>query len=169
MRIYITSRNRTPSSASPSDFRFAFERPIELPEGVRGYIDSFTCSSTWETVLGGVNAKLYCKWSGGVQRIATLEAGDVQNATALAAKVASAIANLSGPHTVNVTAVGNRLKFGERYIHRLCATTALERFGAVHKTTRWISGRLWADCYSPDGESTVIASVITGTPSPAIS
>ena len=33
MRIYITSRNRTPSSASPSDFQFAIQRPIELPEG----------------------------------------------------------------------------------------------------------------------------------------
>ena len=41
MRIYITSRNRTPSSASPSDFQFALERPIELPEGAPGSIDSF--------------------------------------------------------------------------------------------------------------------------------
>ena len=64
MRIYITSRNRTPSSASPSDFQFALERPIELPEGARGTIDSFTCSNVWEAVLAGVNLKLYCQWSG---------------------------------------------------------------------------------------------------------
>ena len=61
MRIYITSRNRTPSSASPSDsdFQFALERPIELPEGARGTIDSFTCSNVWEAVLAGVNQTLY--------------------------------------------------------------------------------------------------------------
>ena len=57
-----------------------------------------------------MSAKLYCQWSGGVQRPATLEAGDVQDATVLAAKVQTAIASLSGPHTVNVTAFGNRLK-----------------------------------------------------------
>ena len=37
--------------------------------------------------MAGVNAIKYCQWSSGVQRIATFEAGDVQNATALAAKV----------------------------------------------------------------------------------
>ena len=104
MRIYITSRNRTPSSASPSDFQFALERPIELPEWVRATIDSFNC---WEAVLAGVNDALYCQWSRDAQRIA----GDVQNATALAAKVKSAIAVLNGPQTVTVTAVGNRLQF----------------------------------------------------------
>ena len=63
MRIYITSRNRTPSSASPSDFQFALERPIELPEGARGTIDSFTCSNTWEAVQKGVNQILYFEYS----------------------------------------------------------------------------------------------------------
>ena len=86
MRIYITSRNRTPSSASPSDFQFALERPIELPEGATGSIDSFTCSNVWEAVLPGVNFKLYCQWSGHIQRIASIETGDVQNAAALATK-----------------------------------------------------------------------------------
>ena len=87
MRIYITSRNRTPSSASPSDFQFALERPIELPEGARGTIDSFTCSNVWEAVLAGVNIKLYCQLSGHIQRIATLQVGDVPNAAALATTV----------------------------------------------------------------------------------
>ena len=110
-RIYVTSRKRTPSSASPSDFHFSLQTPIELPEGAKGYIDSFTCSNTWEAVLAGVNAKLYCQWSGGIQRIATLEAGDVPDITALATKVTAAIANLGGPHAVTVTAAGNRLRF----------------------------------------------------------
>ncbi len=63
MRIYITSRNRTPSSASPSDFQFALERPIELPEGATGSIDSFTCSNTWEAVQKDVNQILYFEYS----------------------------------------------------------------------------------------------------------
>ena len=46
-----------------------------------------------------------------MQRIATLEAGDVQNATALAVEVQAAIANLGGPRAVTMTAVGNRLQF----------------------------------------------------------
>ena len=113
MRIYITSRNRTPSSASSSDFQFALERPIELPEGAHGSIDSFTCSNVWEAVLPGVNFKLYCQWSGHIQRIASIETGDVQNAAALAAKVQTAIDNLgeSLALSVDVTAVGNRLQF----------------------------------------------------------
>ena len=74
MHIYITSRTRTPSSDSPSDFQFAPERPIELPEGARGAIDSITCSNVWEAVLANVNDALYCQWSGDAQRIATLEA-----------------------------------------------------------------------------------------------
>ena len=63
MRIYVTSRNRTPSSASPSDFQFALERPIELPEGARGTIDSFTCSNVRESVLAGVNQTLYFQYN----------------------------------------------------------------------------------------------------------
>ena len=63
MRIYITSRNRTPSSASPSDFQFALERPCELPEGATGSIDSFTCSNVWESVLAGVNQTLYFEYN----------------------------------------------------------------------------------------------------------
>ncbi len=91
MRIYITSRNRTPSSASPSDFQFAIQRPIELPEGAHGTVDSFTCSNVWEAVLPGVNFKLYCPWlfpdsAAVLQRIASIETGDVQNAAALATK-----------------------------------------------------------------------------------
>ena len=43
-------------------------------------------------------------------RIATLKAGDVQNAAQLAAKVQAAIISLSGAHTVNVTPLGNRLQ-----------------------------------------------------------
>ncbi len=58
-RIYVTSRNRTPSSASPSDFHFSLQTPIELPEGAKGFIDSFTCSNTWEAVVAGVNQNLY--------------------------------------------------------------------------------------------------------------
>ena len=111
MRIHITSRRRTPSSGSPSDFHFALERPIERLEGARGHIDSFACSSVREPVLAGVNAKLYCQWSGGVQRIATLEAGDVQNAAQLETEFQTAITNLGGPHAVSVTAVGNRIQF----------------------------------------------------------
>ena len=58
-RIYVTSRNRTPSSASPSHFHFSLQTPIEPPEGAKGYIDSFTCSNSWEAVVAGVNQNLY--------------------------------------------------------------------------------------------------------------
>ena len=61
--------------------------------------------------MAGVNVKLYCQWSGHIQRIATLQAGDVQNDAALATTVQTAIANLGGHRAVNVTAVGNRLQF----------------------------------------------------------
>ena len=75
MRIYITSRNRTPSSASPSDFYFALERRIELPEAARGYIDSCTASNTWESVLAGVNQTLYVKWNTSAQQTLVLDPG----------------------------------------------------------------------------------------------
>ena len=63
--------------------------------------------------MAGVNIKLYCQWSGNIQRIATLETGVVQNAAALATKIQTAIANLGEALAlaVNVTAVGNRLQF----------------------------------------------------------
>ena len=75
MRIYITSRNSPPASAYASDFHVALERPVELPEGARGYIDSFTCSNVWETILPGVSQKLYCKWNAEAQRTLALEPG----------------------------------------------------------------------------------------------
>ena len=91
MRIYITSRNRTPASASPSDFQFALERPIELPEGATGSIDSFTCSNVWEAVLPTVNQKVYYQYNYMAQQTLELEPGDLINVTALAAKLTTAI------------------------------------------------------------------------------
>ena len=75
MRIYIASRNRTASSASPADFQFALERPIELPEGAHGSIDSFTCSNVWDAVLAGVNQTLYFKYNFVAQQTLVLAPG----------------------------------------------------------------------------------------------
>jgi hypothetical protein len=112
MRIYITSRNRTLSSASPSDFQFALERPIELPEGARGIIDSFTCSNVWESVLAGVNQKVYYQYDYMSQQTVELEPGDLINVGALATKLTTAI-QFESPlePAVTVTASGNRLLF----------------------------------------------------------
>ena len=96
MRIYITSRKRTRDSVSHSDFHFALERPIELPEGARGYIDSFVCSNTWETIIENVNARVYCQWSGDVPRILTLDAGPISSTTDLATKLTAGLAALVG-------------------------------------------------------------------------
>ncbi len=63
MRVYINSKNRTLDSNGPSDFNFALNRPIELPEGSRGYIDSFVCSNVWETVQPNYNNRFYCTWA----------------------------------------------------------------------------------------------------------
>ena len=115
MRIYITSRNRTPSSASPSDFLFALERPIELPEGATGSIDSFTCSNTWEAVQKDVNQYLYFEYSyltPGTLPPLKLTPGDLANAEDLAVKLTTGLA-AAAPNEppVFVTAVGNRLIF----------------------------------------------------------
>ena len=107
MRIYITSRSRTPDSVSPSDFVFALNRPIELPEGSRGYIDSFVCSNTWESVQAGFNQRIYCQWSGDVQRTLTLDAGDLASTADLADRMTTGLAALAPTQaTVTVTAVG---------------------------------------------------------------
>jgi len=112
MRIYINSRNRTPSSASPSDFQFALERPIELLEGAHGSIDSFTCSNVWESVLAGVNQTLYFQYNYMAQQTLELEPGDLTNVAALAAKLTTAL-QFEAPFEppVTVTASGNRLIF----------------------------------------------------------
>ena len=115
MRIYITSRNRTISSASPSDFQFALERPIELPEGARGTIDSFTCSNTWEAVQKGVNQILYFEYSHlflGTLPPLVLEPGDLTSAADLAIKLTTGLAAAAPSEPpVYVTASGNRLIF----------------------------------------------------------
>ena len=105
MRIYITSRNGTPSSASPSDFQFAQERPIELPEGAHGSIDSFACSNVWESVLAGVNQTLYFQYNYMAQQTLVLEPGDLTNVAALAAKLTTGLqaeAPFEPPVTVTV-------------------------------------------------------------------
>ena len=112
MRIYITSRKRTRDSVSPSDFHFALDRPIELPEGARGYIDSFVCSNTWETIIENVNSRVYCQWSGDVPRILTLDAGPISSTTDLATKLTAGLAALAPTQaTVTVTASDNRIIF----------------------------------------------------------
>ena len=115
MRIYITSRNRTPSSASPSDFQFALERPIELPEGATGSIDSFTCSNTWEAVQKDVNLVLYFEYNyltPGTLPPMKLAPGDLASAGDLAAKLTTGLATAApNEPPVFVTAVGNRLIF----------------------------------------------------------
>ena len=115
MRIYITSRNRTPSSASPSDFQFALERPIELPEGARGTIDSFTCSNVWEAVLAGCESDPILPIQLPIPATLAplvLEPGDITSV----ADLASQIDNRTGSRcsiraSCNVTASGNRLIF----------------------------------------------------------
>ena len=95
MRIYITSRNRTPSSTSPSDFMFSLERPIELPEGAVGIIDSFTCSNVWEAVLAGVNQTLFFQFNDMAQQTVELEPGDRTSVADLATKLTTGLAALN--------------------------------------------------------------------------
>ena len=131
MRIYITSRKRTLGSASPSDFHFALERPVELPEGSRGFIDSFVCSNTWETIITGVNDKLYVKWSAGVPRTLTLDPGPIASAADLATKLTTGLAAVDPTmKTVTVTASGdNRVQFS-------CPTlTGTETFTVYGRTS----------------------------------
>jgi len=113
MRIYVTSRNRTVDSASPSDFRFFLERPIELAENAKGYLDSFVCSNTWETIIAGVNDKLYVQWNVSVPRILTLDPGTIIDNADLATKLTTGLAALDPTmKTVTVTAIGtNRIQF----------------------------------------------------------
>ena len=112
MRIYITSRNRMPSSASPSDFQFALERPIELPEGARGTIGSFTCSNVWEAVLAGVNQTLYFQYNYMAQQTLVLEPGDITSVADLATKLTTRLESLNPfEPPVTVTASGSRLVF----------------------------------------------------------
>ena len=131
MRIYITSRKRTPSSASPSHFHFALERLIELPEGARGYIDSFTCSNEWEVVLAGASQTLYVKWNTAAQQTLVLEPGELSSVTDLASNLTTGLAALSPTRPpVTVTDTGNnRLLFscpalgvGERFTVFSCET-----------------------------------------------
>ena len=223
MRIYITSRNRTPSSASPSDFHCALERPIELPEGARGTIDSFTCSNVWEAVLPGVNQNVYYQYNYMSQQTLELEPGDLINVGALAAKLTTAI-QFESPlePALTVTAVGNRLLFecpglgvGQRFtlVSRQTLNSGLSPYtrpaggwgdacalvGAMTKDIKIIhaadAGSLTPaqvidlrtsqmvnlspyqtlylhshigdnDSYGPNGESTVIASIIVGNTVP---
>ena len=114
-RIYVTSRKRTPSSASPSDFHFSLQTPIELPEGAKGYIDSFTCSNTWETIIKDVNARVYYQWSdqGATMNHFDLAPGDISSTTVLATKLTTMLAaHASQSAPVTVTAVGDtRINF----------------------------------------------------------
>jgi hypothetical protein len=135
MRIYITSRARTPDSASPSDFNFALNRPLELPEGSRGYIDSFVCSNTWEAVQAGVNQRIYCQWSGDVPLKLTLDAGDLASTADLATKLTAALAvKAPSQKTVTVTAVGtSRIKFS-------CPTLVTGETFTVYARSSLLSG-----------------------------
>ena len=116
-RIYVTSRNRTPSSASPSDFHFSLQTPIELPEGAKGYIDSFTCSNTWEAVVAGINQNLYFQYSHlfpDTLPPLVLEPGDLSSVADLATKLTTGLAALAPFEptvTVTASASGNRLLF----------------------------------------------------------
>ena len=112
MRIYITSRNRTPGSASPSGFSFGLERPIELPEGAHGYIDSLTCSNVWEAVLARVNQTIYCRYNFAAQQTLVLAPGDLVSVADQASTLTTGLATLNPSLAlVTVAASGNRLLF----------------------------------------------------------
>jgi len=148
MRIYITSRNRTPSSASPSDFQFALERPVELPEGATGSIDSFTCSNTWEAVQKDVNQYIYFDYSHlipGTLPPLKLAPGDLASAGDLAAKLTTGLA-AAAPNEppVFVTAVGNRLIFE-------CPGLAPGESFTVISRKSLIAGVLWPLVTRPAG------------------
>mgnify|MGYP000529810109 CR=1 FL=1 len=115
MRIYITSRNRTPSSASPSDFQFAVECPIELPEGANGIIDSFTCSNVWESVLAGVSQTLYFQYNYMAQQTLVIEPGDLTSVAALAAKLTTGLQAPFEPPGWCSTALGLALANASRW------------------------------------------------------
>jgi hypothetical protein len=226
MRTYIASRNRTPSSASPSGFQFALERPLELPEGARGTIDSFTCSNVWEAVLAGVNQTLYFQYNylpANTLFPLVLEPGDISSVAALAAKLTTGLA-AAAPFEppVTVTVSGNRLVFacpglgvGQRFtvVSRQTLNSGLSAYtrpaggwgdasalvGAMTKDIQCINsadaGSLTAaqinnlrtsqmvnlspyqtlylhshigdnDSYGPNGESTVIASIVVANTVP---
>jgi hypothetical protein len=81
---------------------------MEIPEGSRGYIDSFTCSHTWRSVIADVNTRLYFRWSDQAAMVsADLTVGDISSASDLATKLTSAIGSKtlqSAPVTVTVQA-----------------------------------------------------------------
>ena len=152
MRIYITSRNRTHSSASPSDFQFALERPLDLPEGARGAVDSFTCSNVWEAVLAGENQTLDCKYNFAAQQALVLTMGDLVSVADLASKLSTGLATLNpGLPPVTVAASGNRLLFsrpslgvGETFTVSSRATVNSGLSAYTQPSGGWVMLQLWS-------------------------
>ena len=71
-------------------------------------MDSFVCSNTFESVIANFNDKLYVRWSQEVERILTLDAGDLASHTDLASLLTLGLAALSpSMPAVTVTAVKN--------------------------------------------------------------
>jgi hypothetical protein len=142
MRVYINSKNRTLDSNGPSDFNFALNRPIELPEGSRGFIDSFVCSNVWETVQPNYNNRFYCTWDNpGLPNFTpisievTLNIENIASTTYLAAMLTSRLSTLSptGQSVLVVEEGTSRLKFS-------CPTLMNEETFTVWARTSLLKG-----------------------------
>ena len=110
MRIYIDSRHRVPGGTD-SDFSTLLRRPIELPPNSVGVIEQCLLSNTFESIIAGVNDKLYVRESiSGVltDKALTLPAGSYVPSS-LATVVAAALNTLAGTYTCTVSSTGNKL------------------------------------------------------------
>ena len=62
MRIYIDSRHRS-SGTSDSDFSVTLRRPLEFKPDTVGVVEQVILSNTFESIVAGVNDKLYVRES----------------------------------------------------------------------------------------------------------
>lgn len=61
-KIYIDSRNRTPDSASSSNFKIELDRTIQLPDNTVFFITDICIPHVFQLIEQGVNDKLYYQY-----------------------------------------------------------------------------------------------------------
>ena len=84
-KIYVYSKFRSPGSESSSDFKIELPETMSFNENTVFYLDDICIPHSWDTVIDGVNNKLYFKLyvtntSQGTEtefhQIATIQAGN---------------------------------------------------------------------------------------------
>ena len=60
-KIYIDTKFRSSDSVSSSDFKIELPETMSFQENTVSYLDDICIPHTWETIIAGINNKLYFK------------------------------------------------------------------------------------------------------------